>query len=232
MNCAVFLSRFLRVTLIVAICALPQRMLAQPRPTNIKVLDEHSDGHGNIIRTIQYNEGLMRVTTVIIEPKKPTIGIRVPFAIDTAKKDSLSIFISKSNYMLQVRYRGKIIRTYKAVFGPNPLQNKLVEGDRNTPEGVFRIANKNPASKYDKFMGLNYPNDSALVRFNKLKASGAIPPSSQPGGNVGIHGIWQGGDDMIQLGIGWTDGCIALKNKDIEELFSLVTVGTKVVIRR
>ena len=71
-----------------------------------------------------------------------------------------------------------------------------------------------------------------MARFNKMKASGQLPASARIGGSVGIHGIWPGGDDMIQLGIGWTDGCIALKNKDIEDLFSLVDVGTKVVIKK
>ncbi len=205
---------------------------AQPRPTNIKVLDEYSDGRGNIVRVVQFNEGLMRVTQTIIEPKKAAIGVFVPIRPDTLRKDSVVILIKKSDYVLQVWYRKKLIRAYKAVFGPNPLQNKLMEGDRCTPEGTFKIASKNPGSKYDKFMGLNYPNDSSFARFNRLKAAGQLPASAKIGGDVGIHGIWPGGDDMIQLGIGWTDGCIALKNKDIEELFTLVNVGTKVVIRK
>jgi murein L,D-transpeptidase YafK len=107
-----------------------------------------------------------------------------------------------------------------------------MEGDRNTPEGKFTITNKNPASQYNKFMLLSYPNDSSFNRFNKLKAAGKIPSTAQIGGSVGIHGIWKGGDDMIEMGVGWTDGCVALKNKDVEELFSLVGVGTQVLIRR
>lgn len=205
---------------------------AQHRPTNIKVLDEHSDGHGNIVRTVQFNEGLMRVTQTIIEPRKASMAVRVPIKMDTVKKDSMVILVKKSDYVLQVWYRRRIIRAYKATFGPNPLQNKMMEGDRNTPEGMFRIAGKRDNSKYDRFMLLNYPNDSCTARFNKLKAAGQIPANAKIGGNVGIHGIWDGGDDMIQLGIGWTDGCIALKNKDIEDLYSLVGVGTRVYIRK
>ena len=222
----------LRHFLLLLICSLPFMLHAQQRPTNIKVLDEYKDGKGNLVRVIQFNEGLMRVTQTIIEPIRPTIGIVVPIRMDTVRKDSLSIHISKSNYMLLVRYRGKVIRSYKAVFGPNPMLNKLVEGDRNTPEGTFKIVTKNAGSKYDRFMGLNYPNDSSYARFNRLKAAGQLPASARIGGDVGIHGIWPGGDDMIQLGIGWTDGCIALKNKDVEELFSIVGVGTKVTIRK
>lgn len=205
---------------------------AAPRPTNIKLLDEYKDGKGNIVRVIQFSEGLMRVTQTIVEPIRPTVGVNIPIRLDTVRKDSLSVHISKSNYMLMVRYRGRVIRTYKAVFGPNPKMNKLVEGDRNTPEGEFKIVSKNAASKYDRFMGINYPNDSTVARFNRMKAAGQIPASARMGGDVGIHGIWQGGDDLIKLGVGWTDGCIALTNKDIEDLFALVQIGTKVVIRK
>lgn len=214
------------------LCLASMLLHAQPRPTNIKVLDEYSDGRGNIVRVVQFTEGLMRVTQTIIEPKKMAVGVFVPVRVDTLRKDSMVVLIDKSDYVLQVWYRRKMIRSYKAVFGPNPLQNKVMEGDRNTPEGNFKIATKNSSSKYDKFMGLNYPNDSSMARFNRMKASGQLPASARIGGDVGIHGIWPGGDDMIQLGIGWTDGCIALKNKDIEDLFSLLTVGTKVVIRK
>jgi lipoprotein-anchoring transpeptidase ErfK/SrfK len=229
------MARAFRIILFLGLMVMPALLYAEgadKRPTNVKVLDEYKDGKGNLVRIVQFNEGLMRVTQTIIQPARPSVGLVVPIRLDTAKRDSISIFISKSNYMLLVKYRGRIIRTYKAVFGPNPLQNKLVEGDRNTPEGEFKIAAKNGTSKYDKFLALNYPNDEALTRFNKLKAAGQLPASARIGGDVGIHGIWPGGDDMIQLGIGWTDGCIALKNKDVEDLFSLVNVGTKVVIRK
>ena len=81
-------------------------------------------------------------------------------------------------------------------------------------------------------MLLDYPNDSSRIKFNALKDKGSIPKTAKIGGNVGIHGIWAGGDDMIELGVGWTDGCIALKNKDIDELYSFVGVGTRVVIKK
>jgi murein L,D-transpeptidase YafK len=224
--------RFLKSVVLLVLLCIPVLVSAQPRPTNVKVISEIEDGRGNIVRVVTYNEGLMKVTSTIIEPKKPKVGVVIPIRMDTARKDSISVVISKSNYMLIVKYRGKPIRIYRATFGPNPLMNKNMEGDRNTPEGIFRIANKNPASKYDKFMGINYPNDSSVARFNRLKASGVVPASAGIGGNVGIHGIWPGGDDLIKLGIGWTDGCIALMNRDIEDLFTLISVGTKVLIMK
>lgn len=203
------------------------------RPHDLKVLREYDDGRGNIIREVQYKQGAVKVVEQIILPKSYTgVGIKVPFSADTMKKDSLYLVVDKSKYCIQLCYRKKVLRAYKVVFGPNPKQNKIMEGDRNTPEGWYRISNKNPNSKYTKFMQLNYPNDSSYARFNRLKSNGVIPKTAKIGGDVGIHGIWKGGDDMIEMGIGWTDGCVALKNCDIEELYKVVNVGMRVYIKK
>lgn len=240
-----FMNRKVRSSLPILVCLVVVALLCWPRtrisaqqesgpvaPRNLKVIDEYSDGKGNIVRIIQYNEGMIKVTQTIVMPRQLPVGVRIPINPDTMNKDSVLVTVDKSDYCLQVFYRKRIIRSYKAVFGPRPMENKCMEGDRCTPEGWFKITNKNGNSKYNKFLGLSYPNDSALVRFNKMKAAGLIPASARIGGSVGIHGIWQGGDNMIELGVGWTDGCVALKNKDVEELFSFVGVGTRVFIRK
>jgi murein L,D-transpeptidase YafK len=200
---------------------------------NLKLVKEEDDGKGHIMRVVQYSKGNVRVTETIFITKAPTMKeLNMPIRPDTLIKNLLEIVVSKSSYRLGLYYRNRLIRSYKAVFGPNPGFNKIMEGDRNTPEGKFTITNKNGASKYNKFLLISYPNDSAYVRFQNLKQQGKIPASARIGGDIGIHGIWQGGDDMIEMGVGWTDGCVAIKNRDIEELFSLVGVGTKVTIRR
>lgn len=215
------------------LCALLcMQAIAQNKdvPVNLKILDEHKDKKGNTVRTIQYELGGKRITeTEIISP---TIGRRVPINPDTMNRDSVMVVVNKSKYNLEVYYRRKLIRSYKAVFGPKPMENKKMAGDRCTPEGWFTIQSKNPQSKYHKFMLINYPNDSSIARFNRLKAKGEIPPGAQLGGDVGIHGIWKGGDDMIELGVCWTDGCIAIKNADIDDLYTLIAPGTRVYIRK
>jgi hypothetical protein len=200
--------------------------------SDLKVLDEHKDGKGNIVRVIQYYKGSERITETAIIPIHPVSNIRIPINPDTLNKDSVLIVVTKSKYNLEVYYHRRLIRAYKAVFGPKPLEDKRVEGDRNTPEGWFTIKTKNPSSKYDKFLLLSYPNDSAVARFSRLKAMGKLPVNARIGSDVGIHGIWKGGDDLIEKGIGWTDGCIALKNKDVEELYTLTGAGTRVFIRK
>jgi hypothetical protein len=198
---------------------------------NLKVLSEESDGKGNIVRVIQYDQGVMRITETTIVPKVLPIG-NASVKVDprTMNKDSVRLVVDKARHCLMVYYQRRMVRAYKATFGPNPLQDKCMEGDRCTPEGEFKITHINERSKFNKFMQINYPNDSSLAKFNRLKRSGVLPSSARIGGDIGIHGIWPGGDNMIELGVGWTDGCVALTNKDIEELYSMVGVGTKVVI--
>lgn len=225
-----FILLLLALFSVINVHAQNKDMAAHPK--NLKIIDEHKDKSGNLVRVVRYEEGNMLVTQTIIIPKHSFMGTHVPINPDTMKKDMVRVVVDKSHYCLMVFYRGQMIRVYKAVFGPNPLMNKCMEGDRCTPEGWFKIANKNPASKYHKFMGLNYPNDSSIARFNHLKEEGLIPKTARMGGSVGIHGIWPGGDDMIDMGVGWTDGCIAIKNKDIDDLYSLVGVGTNVLVKR
>jgi murein L,D-transpeptidase YafK len=204
------------------------------KPRDVKIIREYKDEKGRFVRVLKYKQGSMIVTEEIYMTGKLNFDNAVFPKInpDTLNKDSLVVIVDKSKYYVQLMYKKKTIRRYKAVFGPKPLQNKCMEGDRCTPEGWFTIKQKNPNSKYDRFMLIDYPNDSARVRFDALKAKGVIPASALIGGDIGIHGIWQGGDDMIEMGVGWTDGCVALKNKDIEELFSIVGVGTRVLIRK
>jgi murein L,D-transpeptidase YafK len=200
------------------------------KPRNYKITDERKDKDGNTVRIIEYDEGKTHIRETMVI--KNIFNIKPAVNPDTLDKDSVLVVVNKSNYDVEVYYKRKMIRAYKAVFGPKPQEDKRMEGDRCTPEGWFTIQNKNPNSKYDKFMGLNYPNDSSYARFNRLKSKGTIPQNARIGGDVGIHGIWKGGDDMIEKGICWTDGCIAIMNKDIEELYTFVGVGTRVYVRK
>jgi len=205
---------------------------ASAHARDVKVLKEYDDGKGNMVRTIQYEEGKNKITETIYVPIHPMVVKKIPIDPDTLNRDSLMIVVNKGKYDLELFYRKKLIRSYKAVFGPKPLEDKCVEGDRCTPEGWFKIAAKNAVSKYHKFLLLDYPNEGSVEKFNKLKAAGKLPANAKMGGDVGIHGIWKGGDDMIAMGVGWTDGCIAINNADIDDLFALVSVGTRVYVRK
>lgn len=202
------------------------------RPKDVKVVREYEDNKGNIVRELQYKQGAMLITETVILPKPQKIGANMPLRPDTLNKDSLIVYVDKSRYVVMIFYKRRMIRKYMAVFGPNPKMNKQMEGDRNTPEGWFTITRLNPNSKYNKYMELSYPTAEHVENFNRLKDRGVIPKNARIGGNVGIHGIWKNGDNMIELGVGWTDGCVAIRNADMDELYSIVGMGTRVFIKK
>ena len=204
---------------------------AQPIPTDAKVISERTDDKGNIVRTLQYVRGNRTITETRIVPPE-NYGYRVALDPDTMNKDSVLVIVTKTRNKTEVFYRKNLVRVYKSVCGPKPGENKNVEGDRCTPEGWFRIVEKKSQSHYNKFLLLDYPNDSTDSRFRQLKSTGKIPGNAQPGKSIGIHGVWKGGDDMVDRKIGWTDGCVALRNKDIDDLYRLTKVGTRVYIRK
>jgi lipoprotein-anchoring transpeptidase ErfK/SrfK len=142
------------------------------------------------------------------------------------------IVIDKSSYELYVYDKLGWFATYPVVFGNSTLDDKKMEGDRNTPEGNFKIANKRIHEKWDRYMGLDYPTTESLAKFNERKRRGEIPASASPGGGVGIHGTWPHEDFVIDRYKNWTNGCISLKNEDVEDLYSYIPIGTVVSIRK
>jgi len=148
------------------------------------------------------------------------------------------ILIEKSKLRLTVfDQNGKIVKRYRAAVGANH-EDKLREGDLRTPEGEFYVCVKNPNSKYVLALGLSYPNISNAERgyrsglinksqYDKIAYAirkGRQPPWNTPlGGEIMIHGRRNGGRD--------TEGCIAIEDKDIRELYPQIPVGTRVVIK-
>jgi murein L,D-transpeptidase YafK len=142
------------------------------------------------------------------------------------------IVIDKSDYEMQVFDAQGWYATYPVVFGSSNLADKKMEGDRLTPEGTFRIASKRPHQKWSRFLGLDYPTQESLQKFEERKRRGEIPPNARPGGGVGIHGTWPRDEFMIDRYSNWTNGCIALKNEDVKEVYDYIKVGTVVTIRK
>ena len=142
------------------------------------------------------------------------------------------IIINKSNYELSVYDEKGWYATYPVVFGNNSLEDKKMEGDRNTPEGTFHIISKKNHSQWDRFMALDYPNKESREKFLQRKERGEIPASARIGGGIGIHGTWPHEDFVIDRYKNWTLGCISMKRPDVEEIYNFTPVGTKVIIRK
>jgi murein L,D-transpeptidase YafK len=150
-----------------------------------------------------------------------------------AGKDDFYVIVDKSDYELKV-YDGadNWLVTYPVVFGSKDMGDKMVEGDRKTPEGTFHIVAKRPHAKWDRFMAIDYPNEESYQKFNERKAQGVIPANARIGGSIGIHGTWPHEEFAVDLYQNWTMGCVSTKNEYIDKLFSVLPVGTKVTIQR
>jgi murein L,D-transpeptidase YafK len=147
-------------------------------------------------------------------------------------KSEISILIDKSDYRLYVMYDTSIVKDYPVVFGFNPTDDKLREGDGCTPEGSFTIFDKYPHASWSKFIWINYPTTDSWRKHRAAKCDSIIDQNAAIGGEIGIHGVPKGTDFMIDMKQNWTLGCIALKNKDVNELYPYITKSTEIVIRR
>lgn len=148
----------------------------------------------------------------------------LPFsAIYAAKIDA--ILVDKSDSKLYLKSKGQIVKAYHVAFGANPKGHKQQEGDERTPEGLYFLDYKNAASGYYKSIHISYPN--------KRDKQQAKLRGVNPGGAVMIHGQkngWGWLGFLTQL-FNWTNGCIALKDADMEEVWQAVKVGTPIQIQ-
>lgn len=149
--------------------------------------------------------------------------------IDT---NNLSLIIDKSDYKLTVLGDSVVLKEYPVVFGANSTDDKLMQGDKCTPEGLFYMKIKYPHSKWSKFIWLNYPTEDSWRKHNYAVRQGKIPEDSKIGGEIGIHGVPTDMDFMIDLHYNWTAGCVSMKNKDMDEIYKYITKSTPVIIKK
>ena len=139
-----------------------------------------------------------------------------------------SLFIDKVNYFIELRFNGIAVKRYPVSFGRLPRNRKLCYDQRSTPEGVYHVEYRRPKATFYKALGVSYPNATDYKRYREAVASGGLAPyyGKLPsiGGSIQIHG---GGVDG-----NWTWGCIAMRNGDIDELFTVptITTGTPIYI--
>ncbi len=141
------------------------------------------------------------------------------------------IVIDKSAYTLEVFEGQRRIRCFPVVLGFDPVHDKRREGDGCTPEGTFKVRTKYDHAKWRKFIWVDYPTDDSWRKFNARKAAGEIPANATIGGDIGIHGVPEGRDDLIEARNNWTLGCISLTRKHVDDLYGLIRTGTEIVIR-
>jgi len=145
-------------------------------------------------------------------------------------EEKIQIYISKKDKELHIIADSFLLKSYPVVFGFNPVDDKRIEGDGCTPEGSFEVRDRYPHKKWSKFIWINYPTKDSWRKHELSKEQGSIAKTATIGGDVGIHGVPSGQDFLIDEGQNWTLGCIALKNKHINEFYPYIQKGTKIEI--
>ncbi len=130
------------------------------------------------------------------------------------------IVVDKSDRNLRLHHHDRVLNSYTIDLGTNPQGHKARQGDGRTPEGWYRIDRKNPQSRFHLSLGISYPNAHDTAR---ARARGV-----SPGGDIFIHGL---PNDGRAVGPDWTEGCIAVTNRQIETIYRKVAVGTPILIR-
>ena len=136
------------------------------------------------------------------------------------KKPNLLV-VWKKKRVLALYRNSKVIKAYRIRLGFSPQGQKEKEGDGKTPEGKYYITHKNPNSKFYLSLGINFPNQS-----DKKRAS---QRGLNPGSDIFIHGLGKK-NILLNYFFDWTEGCIAVTNKEIEEIYGLVEPGTIIYI--
>ncbi len=182
------------------------------------------------IETIKTNiEALKRQTTNVLKEYFESYPrwVRLDQEMRQWSKNTggVSLVVDKFSKRCIVYKAGKVLKEYEVELGLNWLGDKIQRGDKATPEGKYSVTAKKSGSKtiYHKALLINFPNEEDKRRFSEMKSRGMLSRNANIGGLIEIHG---GGGK----GIDWTDGCVALENRDMDSLFAICSVGTPIAI--
>ena len=136
-----------------------------------------------------------------------------------------SMVLDKSDRQLTLYYRGQPVQKYGVALGKNPVGDKQRRGDGRTPEGLYYIEGRNPQSKYHLSLRISYPDATHRVK--------AANRGVSPGGDIMIHGLPKAfaAVGALHRQQDWTEGCVAVTNEEIEEIWRAVPNGARILIK-
>lgn len=129
-----------------------------------------------------------------------------------------SVVVLKESRRMYLMHENDVVRRYDIEMGFAPVGHKGQSGDGRTPEGAYYIDRRNAESAYHLSLGISYPNAQDRA---KARAAGV-----SPGGDIFIHGTPR----VMQREADWTAGCIAVTNREMDEIFAMVATGTPIFI--
>lgn len=131
------------------------------------------------------------------------------------------VLVNKSARKMYLIRNGKVLQAYNVDLGSAPAGPKQFEGDGKTPEGTYFIDRRNPNSRFHLSLGISYPN--------RADRAFAAALGKSPGGDIFIHGQ----PNLLRGNVrddDWTEGCIAVKNREMEDIYAMVQNGTPITI--
>jgi murein L,D-transpeptidase YafK len=175
------------------------------------------------MRPIGWRTGLRLSLAVLVA--FPTFSKAYAASPLAAEARADSVVILKKERKLILYSQGQVLKTYSISLGAEPVGAKTREGDHKTPEGHYTLDRRNPKSQYYRSIHISYPKPDQLENARRQGAS--------PGGDVFIHGLpngfgWLG---STQRRYDWTDGCIAVTNAEMDEIWRAVPDGTPIEIK-
>jgi murein L,D-transpeptidase YafK len=169
-------------------------------------------------------ELILRVSRIVCAHFFIVLLASIGCALDSQRAVDKLVVI-KHTRTLQLLSHGQAVKTYKVALGGEPIGPKEQQGDHRTPEGVYVLDSRNAHSQFYKSIHISYPNQQ-----DKERAAAA---HVSPGGDVFIHGLpnGYGAIGSAHRLRDWTDGCIAVTDSEIDEIWSLVRNGTPIEIK-
>lgn len=171
----------------------------------------------------RFRQALESKTDQVAELKETIAALEAKvFAVRMEPVDK--VLIEKQARQLTLLAKGEVVKTYTIALGGNPVGPKEREGDNKTPEGIYFIDSRNGNSGYHLSLHISYPNAQDNLRARELGV--------RPGGDIMIHGMKNGFSPIgaSHAESDWTQGCIAVTNQEMEEIYTLVPDGTLVEI--
>ena len=167
----------------------------------------------------------MRVLAAIIVLCALQILLAQENVAQNSRTEVDQVVVYKHDRKLILLSKGKEVNSYKIALGGVPVGPKTRQGDHRTPEGSYVLDSRNPSSHYYRAFHISYPNAKDIAAAKKLGVS--------TGGDIMLHGLgkeygWVGSAHTLH---DWTDGCVAVTNEEIDELWKLIRVGTPIEIK-
>jgi murein L,D-transpeptidase YafK len=163
-------------------------------------------------------------TAARAESPLPSSALLTP-SVEPALPMADRVLVNKSERTLQLLRNGEVLRTYKVALGLRPEGHKEFEGDFRTPEGVYHLSRRNPNSEYFLSIQIDYPNERDIARARRQGV--------RPGGAIMIHGqpnMPRKPRDYYS-NVDWTEGCIAVSNSDMVEIWLMTPPDTPIEIK-